>query len=370
MVEVSGKHDVRARVYPAKTRASAITLFLKHHHEGVLTSEACRLVAMELGISSPGTVRRWVYNSPLPRDSPQSLDQLELVLMRNNADRERRNRRDREATIIGRTLYSDSEGRPILRDSFAGYLDELGTSDRLATLTEKALRDDLARYDKTRPTLSNPDNNSELYVRTLYFTDNVVIAMPLWDGGRRHDSGLSMMLAIVGRYQLSLALEGRFLRGGIARGPLYCDASFATGKAHLDAVLLEEHRAVVPRVLVNESALAMAQAEVDEYWFAPHSLDVENWLDSDGDGVFVSYLNDLMEDDSPWPLGAALEAHRRTIQTRLSEFKNNQRVRTKYEWVAGYHNYFVRKVDQLEYAVELEPGSERFGQGLRRNQPD
>lgn len=121
------------------------------------------------------------------------------------------------------------------------FIDKLGFAECVSTLTDDELRDDLLRYDDARLQLSDPRLDWDESMRILYFSDNVGPGLPVRfragdDSDGYHDGGgLGLVLGVVAAYQLHLALEGRFVRGGITRGPLYADNSFITGKDLVDA---------------------------------------------------------------------------------------------------------------------------------------
>ena len=73
---------------------------------------------------------------------------------------------------LGRDLYS-ANGRPTLRDSIVAFVDELGVSARLKSLTSEQLCDDVARYGLVRLNFSASSGEFNRQLKVLYFSDNV-----------------------------------------------------------------------------------------------------------------------------------------------------------------------------------------------------
>lgn len=249
-----------------------------------------------------------------------------------------------------RALYSDGDGAAVLRDSFVAYLDSLGTKEAMDILDDEGLRDLLRDSEELAWFLH--DEEAETYrQRTLSFSDNVVVGTPV--DATYGDGGLFNLVFGVACYQLNRVVRGRFLRGGIARGPLYVDDRHVVGQALVRAVLLEEHEADVPRVLVDEGAMAGVAVELGYYrdpWEAPHN----RYLARDGDRVFVNYLA-VVEEDTVWRLEAVdegLVAHRERVAEGLQRHEDNAKVRAKYVWAAKYHDWICSDFfDRPEHRV-------------------
>jgi hypothetical protein len=243
------------------------------------------------------------------------------------------------------SLYVGADGLPTLKRSFSIYLDALGTRKAMASMNDHELRQQLELL-RLRWFLHNEDWATDRQ-RLMSFSDNLVVGSPIAEqdpGGQ----GLGMLLSSVQGYQLNLAARNRFLRGAIALGDLYMDDRLVTGQALVDAVDLEESVAVYPRVVLSGACVALALADV-EGWFWNDQL----LVDADGQ-VIVNYLTAIADDEIPGEVEAGLAAHRRAIETKLSEFATAGRIREKYRWVADYHNYVRREYfpDVVGYDVE------------------
>ncbi len=67
------------------------------------------------------------------------------------------------------------------------------------------------------------------------FTDNIVLGIPVLTEDVEHEFGLATMQ--IARFQLLLALNGWFVRGGVALGPLYFDDEVVFGPALVEVAL-------------------------------------------------------------------------------------------------------------------------------------
>jgi hypothetical protein len=244
----------------------------------------------------------------------------------------------------GRSLYQDANGQALLLPSFVVYLDELGTSARLPTMTNEDLRDDLDAYDSLRSFLHDEATGwDEESQRALYFSDNVVLVAPCNPHLNSYDLGLFYKVFSAGCYQLNMAVRGRFLRGGITVGDAYADHSFVTGPAHLAAVIIEEKEAVTGRVLLDESCVELARTEMANSGYPdPNDSAFAAFLIVDEDRrTFVNYLAATAEDEwaRPGVTEAGLIRHRDRLVAALAAHAADPKVLAKYEWTAAYHNF-------------------------------
>ena len=131
----------------------------------------------------------------------------------------------------------------------------------------------------------------------------------------------------------------------MAVGPLYMDSRTVTGEALLEAVVLEKEVAVFPRILLSEQCVQLALSDTEAYapgfsYFNPWTTQL--MVDADRE-VFVSYLSEVFEYDDDRPAQMhAFSDHAEAQRAKLSEVPNAGRTRSKYKWVADYHNYFCQ----------------------------
>jgi hypothetical protein len=239
--------------------------------------------------------------------------------------------------------------KPVLADSLVIYLDALGTQQRAQRLDNDALATDLETIRRFRHILDRQD----LKVRSQQFaafTDNLVLGAPV--DGISAARQLRFVITSVAHYQLGTTLRGQPLRGGISRGLFFANEELVTGPALIKSVLIEEHDAIYPRVLLDaacyESIIPNGIAD---------NLDVGKgiqWADGllvDGDGqLFVNYLLANDQVTVPAEIESRLTAHRDLINDRLIEFRSQPAILEKYVWMADYHN-FVQREFFLDYSI-------------------
>lgn len=148
------------------------------------------------------------------------------------------------------------------------------------------------------------------------------------------------------------ALQGLFVRGGIARGGHFDDGSVLLSPALVAAHELET-LAVYPRVAVGVELLQALQPE------RRFDRQVSELLRRDNDGMwYVHYLQLLAYFDTYWsgPAGDILREylpiHKAEIERRRRAAPQTERVHAKYEWLASYHNRFCSEVLPSDAAQE------------------
>jgi len=239
--------------------------------------------------------------------------------------------------------YQDDQGQPRLRQAAVLFLDQLGTR----ALGEA---DPLAQLQRTRGAISRAHQlaplSEDIPQVARWFSDNLLLGNRLSDeepdytGRPLRDRGFGSVVIATAWVQLALMLEGVASRGGIDIGQFYADAQFFFGPALNSAYTLESKVAVFPRVVLGDGALRRAMEE-------SHDGDLptfESMLVADEDDkVFVNYLADLPyfveEIDEAI---RALEQHRDRIQQWLTAYGQDERIGTKYRWMASFHNWVLQ----------------------------
>ena len=173
------------------------------------------------------------------------------------------------------------------------------------------------------------------------FTDNIVVAYPLDDLLR--DEGepeLGTIMLLFAQVQASLACDGFFLRGAISFGQHYQDDDVVYGDALLEAVGLD-HSGGAPRLVIAPSVEDLVAVQLSAYGNgdgAPHF--VELLEDPVDDSLFLNYLGSELGHFPDFPIHRKLlPLHRDRVVLGLQQHNSNSRVRSKYRWLARYHNY-------------------------------
>jgi hypothetical protein len=239
-------------------------------------------------------------------------------------------------------FYQDSEGNPELHESYVVFADLLGYKDLILKTSDQETTKLLARLQSAFENASVHIFDEESEWRRLqarYFSDCVSLITPIrWDLDQWAESSFGAIVVPLKSWQLSLVLDGFFIRGGFAQEQVFTDSFSIFGKAHLEAYVLESERAIYPRIILSERALAFIKKQMDYYSKeidTPHETSL--LVDIDGE-VFVNYLAALWNNPLDFPENA-LEIHRNLVKDTLSK-PSSDNVYAKYQWVAKYHNWF------------------------------
>jgi len=249
------------------------------------------------------------------------------------------------------TAYYDENGSPRLVRSYCVFVDFLGFRHEIKTAVQSGKEEEIFhRFMRTvepeiqRIIVPSDDDTLEGWPRmwdAKVFTDNVVLGYALWSGHGENEFGHALFQLL--EFQLSVALQGHFVRGGWAVGKLFMNQNTVYGTALIDAYDLESKEADVPRILLS--------AEMKDFVFRHMAFHSEppqcEHLMIDGKGaVMTNYLSETVVDGGvEW---AMLEQHAKVITERLTEHAGSERVRSKYLWLASYHNHFCDLVQNGE----------------------
>ena len=149
-----------------------------------------------------------------------------------------------------------------------------------------------------------------------------------------------------------------FLRGAIALGDHYQDDDIAYGEALFKAVDLDKARGP-PRLVIGSSVEPVIAVQPSSYGnggWAPH---YEELLEDPRDEcLFVNNLGVAFENSPDGPINyQLLAAHCENVFMGLRAYESDSRIRSKYEWIATYHNYVCRTFAE-RYSVRGDEGAE------------
>lgn len=244
--------------------------------------------------------------------------------------------------------YFDAAGNPVIKISMCAFIDVLGFSDKMRFSFNNGTAEELfgrfyAATLKEVKKLNAESKDSLLHVKV--FTDNIVLGFPFFTCDCESEFG-SIVLTLI-NYQLAMALEGFFIRGGLTKGPLFMDENTVYGTALLDSHHLESKIARDPRIVLSEEVVDMVKKHT-EYYALPQSSpqNLHVLVDSDGQ-AFINYLSGLLIEDDQFDINwSGLEIHRNNVITAMEEHKAEPSVWAKYLWLAHYHNYFCDLVSK------------------------
>lgn len=176
------------------------------------------------------------------------------------------------------------------------------------------------------------------------FTDNIVIGYPLhrpaFDYG---EPEFGDILSFFSEFQAGLAMEGFFVRGGVAVGEHYMDDDIVFGDALIEAVAQDKNGGP-PRISLAPSAIEIVRHQLGFYREISWAPQYDDLLEDADRTIFLNYLGEAFY---VFPDGGIffdlIEGHHRNIVEGLKEYKGNPGVRSKFEWAARYHNFVCRE---------------------------
>ena len=188
------------------------------------------------------------------------------------------------------------------------------------------------------------------------FTDSIVIGYPMQFFGEEE---LFLLCRELSSFQMSLTMEGFFVRGAIAIGDLYMDDIAVFGLALIEAIESEEKLAQFPRIVFAESARKAVDEYKGYYAVEKHALLSSNILE-DADGqYFLNYLNTVMSEEH-LSNKELLEKHKYSIEDMLTKHRRDLKVWSKYRWVATYHNDFCGTCQEVDDSMRIDKKNFRF----------
>lgn len=203
---------------------------------------------------------------------------------------------------------------------YLAYLDILGTKD--IVLKDK---DDkyLHKLDKIYKTaindkkFINKHNNKDIFAKI--FSDNILLGIELNKDKEFDKSKLEKLINLAGLIQLNTLKEGYLLRGAIVRGDFCNTEIFVHGKALIEAVDLEEHVAIYPRIIIQRKNVfltnpAYITRDKDDYYYV--------------NSYFFSYKNNF-------------GIFKDKLLANLKKEKN-EKVKQKIMWFINYHNHYFK----------------------------
>ena len=275
-----------------------------------------------------------------------------------------------------RNPYLSDGGPPRLQRSVFALVDLLGYRDLVLEAKGRANQEDL--LVKLHEALSSSREwldggnlpvppqifGDKDHFSLKAFTDNIAVGWPI--GVRRGDGEGELISALsnLAAFQLTMVNAGFFVRGAVAVGDVYVDEIAVFGTPLMEAYEGESMLARDPRIVLTKSAIDLFRSHFDDlpnWQGAQRSRDV--WQDNDGQ-LFVNYLDQiLIAEDENGPFFAELEHHKKAVQSKLKEHRQNPAIFAKYAWTAGYHNDFCdfhefdsgHKIDSEGFASQRGP---------------
>jgi hypothetical protein len=236
-------------------------------------------------------------------------------------------------------------------DNFiVAYLDILGFSDDLidraieskeqADEIIKLLDDSLKIYSEKWIGASIDEEK----IRGKLFSDCVCISFPLSES-----APLRLFLAIIGDIQRYLALNGIFIRGGVAIGKHFENERMIFSQGLVKAYKYESKAAIWPRIIVDFEVVELVGNELYPNFSIACDSDEYHFIDYLDIGVLLGTNPDIPKSDTIdncWVSRKFLIErsrpifikHKGIVERKLVELKEDLYIQNKYDWVRRYHN--------------------------------
>lgn len=265
------------------------------------------------------------------------------------AARRERTRAKRAAEVAARVPGEGYE------PCIVSFIDVLGFRDLLATRHAHDIRDVLLQLREfTAPsevTRTRRMKDARLFSRA--FADSVsdaVVRVRVFDTQYSDGAFFQELLDLL-HAQVQCVGSGVVIRAGVAIGDAHVGLDGkgpVFGPALVRAYEIETHEAVHPRIVVDEAAyqqfLADARLRKEGHDLEEEVRYVDCLLRADADSTrFIDYLGaSESEFDDPAGYFAFLEQHAGLVREKLAA--TSDRVRSKFEWLARYHNAVVEEI--------------------------
>lgn len=215
-----------------------------------------------------------------------------------------------------------------------------GTGDQFLGRIRKALNQ---AYTNIRNEMVDHKNVADFSLKV--FTDNIVIGFPVQDFlNDKGESELGVIFQILSEFQINLAMEGFFVRGGIAYGKHYMDDDIVFGEALIESHELDT-KGCPPRIVLSKKVKELVHEHIGFYNVKESSPQYYDLLQESDGTYFINYLKEAF---AIFPDGdiffEILDAHKSKIIENLNLLINKPYIRQKYEWLARYHNFICEEV--------------------------
>lgn len=269
---------------------------------------------------------------------------------------------------MSKSIYKASDTDLELKKSFTVFLDLLGFANDINKYHKSGRSGE--HFNKIYKSFSQActqlkfDNDSEgintsepLWEIKL-FSDNVVLGCPFQTSFIHDESLFGLLIMGIIDFQLSLTLDGFFVRGGWSLGDLFVDENMIYGQSLLDSYNLEK-AAKYPRIVLSDQVTELVFKHLKYYSSKEFSPQYKHLLKDDNDIIFINYLYEILPyegDDSNISFDNIIK-HKLLIEANLEENKDVPDVLEKYIWTANYHNFFCnsfvnQRLDEITIDVE------------------
>ncbi len=163
-------------------------------------------------------------------------------------------------------------------------------------------------------------HKEEIYIKI--FSDNILLAIELKENDEQRDDKITLLFNIVANIYNEILRYGYLMRGAIVEGDFFHNDIIVYGKALVEAVNLEEKKAIYPRILVQKEL----------------SKSLQHYLLQDRDGLYILNIFQLSEYFDH--LSFKLE-----LLKILEQYKDKDHIKAKIMWMIKYFNFWFTKYE-------------------------
>ena len=266
-----------------------------------------------------------------------------------------------------RDVLDEISGKNELCVCFTAYVDILGYSKLI-----NDCKGDYGRLNNTLQTLKYTlcphQSRFTKYVplggsKVMVFSDCIFINVPINSTSptRISDGRLEILSTIehIADYQFNLAINGLFIRGCATVDYSYFSDSIAFGPGLLDVVDCEK-KAKCPKICLTNNAMGIIRRicgkwvhtieRFSDYIYSDKSGNyfinylhiVIDWIDNECSAIPDEYKLYPLHKNCSWIIDNYMLEHKNKIESNLQKYKDSE-VKTKYIWLAEYHNFFCKE---------------------------
>ena len=246
-------------------------------------------------------------------------------------------------------------GQKNLVKSYCVFVDILGYSSEILNATQQGKQVEHFEkfYEVFLETTKTVRDSEQPTIQTKIFSDNILIGAPIGRGAFDDENQLGTLAVFLKYLQLDLTLEGYFLRGGWTLGEIFIDENIAYGEGLIKSYKLEQ-TTNYPRIEISSEIEPLIHKHFG-YYANPKPTLQNTYLLKNNDKIFINYLQGVTEQGDYGLIVDTdrLNKHKELIEERLKTFNLVPKIRSKHEWSAEYHNYFITEYLEPEYQKYL-----------------
>jgi len=218
------------------------------------------------------------------------------------------------------------------RDSIVAFIDILGFTSKVYDIKDEESFKNPATllyvFKKYETLPEDYKENGDLFFNDITITavsDSIIITMPY----NEKKMNIHPFIQTIGIMQYNLLATdfGTLLRGYITRGSVYHKDGIILGKGYNEACEGEGKIGASPRIVVDDKIIKEAKKAANSYKGGEKRVGILKYIKQDNDSRhFIDYLSFASKRDKI----------KKFIEKNLETYKNDGKVRAKYEWLKEY----------------------------------